>query len=59
MILKGSLNTTIDLSRGKSFGRNPLPKPWSEPLIDRALEDGGVLNLLEEPEALKDLYPFQ
>ena len=59
MILKGSLDTTIDLSRGNPFGRNPLPKPKSEPLIDRALEDGGVLNLLEEPEALIELYPFQ
>ena len=59
MILEGGLNTTIDLSRGNSFGSNPLPKSWNEPLIDRALEDGGGLNLLEESEALIELYPFQ
>ena len=58
MILKWSLDTTKNQSRGNPFGRNPFPKPWSEPLIDRALEDGGVLNLLEEPEALEELYPF-
>ena len=59
MILKGSLDTTMDQSRRNPFGRNPLLQAWNGPLIDRALEDGGVLNLLEEPEALEELYPFQ
>ena len=47
------MNTTIDLFRGNPFGRNPLTKAGNGPLIDRVLEDGGVLNLLEELEALK------
>ena len=59
MILKGSLDTTMDQSLGNPFVRNPLTKAGNIPLIDRALEDGVVLNLLEEPEALKELYPFQ
>ena len=57
--MKGNLDTTMDQSRRNPFGRNPLPNPRNGPLIDRALEDGEVLNLLEEPEALEELYPFQ
>ena len=59
MILKGCLDTTMDQSRRNTFGINPLTKARNGPLKDRVLEDDGVLNLLEEPEALEELYPFQ